>query len=247
MKAIVTGASSGIGEQFAKQLSARGYDIVLVARRGDRLRKLAAELPTHTTVIEADLSTAEGCDAVCAVTDVDLLVNNAGFGSVCEFASTDIDKDMLMIDVNIKALHRLTHHFIGEFIARGGGSVLNVASVAGFAPGPLMSTYYATKGYVVRLTQGIREELRRLHPRVKISALCPGPVATEFNDVADAAFGVKGMSAQKVVSYAIKKHFKGKTIITPGILIKFLRVLQSILPASLMARLSWNFQSNKTG
>ncbi len=245
MKAIVTGASSGIGECFARRLDEMGYDVILVARRKDRLEKLAKTLKNNTLIIEADLGKPENIEKICNIEDVDLLINNAGFGKLGVFAESDLQSDMNMIDVNIRALHILCHSFVNKFIKRGSGSILNVASIAGFAPSPLMSTYYATKGYVVRLTQGISEELRRTNKNIKISALCPGPVNTEFNDVANLKVGIKGLSADFVANYALKKHFKGKVIIVPGFSVKMLKVLQKLAPTCLMLRLGWAFQSKK--
>ncbi len=195
MKAIVTGASSGIGECFARRLDEMGYDVVLVARREDRLQALAKTLKNNTAIVVADLAKVEDLEKVCKIEDADLLINNAGFGKLEQFALSDLQSDLDMIDLNIKSLHILCHTFINKFLKKGSGSILNVASIAGFAPSPLMATYYATKGYVVRLTQGIFEELRRTNRNVKISALCPGPVDTEFNDVADLSVKIKGLSA----------------------------------------------------
>ncbi len=245
MKAVITGASSGIGACFAGELYDMGYEVVLVARRGDRLRELAEKLGERATILEADIATREGIEAVVAHTDADLLINNAGFGTFGVFVESDVQNAMNMIDVNIKAMHCLMHAYLKSFCKRGKGSVLNVASVAGFAPSPLMAAYYATKGYVVRLTQGVYEELRRTHKNVAVSALCPGPVTTEFNDVAGLSLGIKGLSAEYVAKYALKKHFKGKVIIVPGFSIKLLRILQKLLPTKLMLRLGWKFQSKK--
>ena len=187
MKALVTGASSGIGRDMAKYLSSLGYDIIAVARDGEALNKLKQNLQTNMEIISMDLSEEEDCKELYNTVKnkkIDILVNNAGFGDFGEFADTDLDKDMKMINVNIKAVHILTKLFLKDMVKRNSGHILNVASIAGFMPGPLMATYYSTKAYIVRFTQSIYTELKKKKSKVKISVLCPGPVNTNFNKVA---------------------------------------------------------------
>ena len=191
MKALVTGASSGIGRDMARSLSRRGADLILVARRVDRLEQLKAELDTNVQVIGADLSQSQACfDLYDQIKNqgVDIVINNAGFGLFGAFDQTDLERELEMIDTNIRAVHILTKLFLRDFVKKDHGYLLNVASSAAFLPGPLLSTYYATKSYVLRLTEAVYEELRRRESHVGISVLCPGPVQTEFNDVADCRF-----------------------------------------------------------
>ena len=179
------------------------------------------------------------------VKNVDLLINNAGFGLFGEFNDTNLDKELEMIDLNIKALHILTKLYLKDMIDRDKGNILNVASIAGFMPGPLLDTYYATKGYVVRLSQGIREELRRKKSNVRISILCPGPVETNFDNVAGVKFSLKGMNSDYVAKYAIDKTIKGKFIIIPGFSIKCLKFVSKIVPDCLLVRFVFRAQKKK--
>lgn len=248
MKALITGASSGLGREMAILLAARGYDLILCARREDRLRALAAELPTMCRVIAADVSDETECRMLYEAVrgeDLEVVVNNAGFGLFGEFADTDLDAELRMIDTNIRAVHILTKLAVRDFKARGRGYILNVASAAGFLPGPLMSTYYATKNYVLRLTQAIQEEMRRAGSPVRISALCPGPVETEFNRVAGVSFSLSGLKAERVAREAIDGMFAGKAVIVPGIAMKSMRVARHFASDRLLARITYHFQHKK--
>ena len=164
-QALVTGASSGIGRDIARELAGRGYSLILVARRGSRLHELAAELSVPCRIIAADLSSVDACKQLYRDTrsnDLEIVVNNAGFGLFGAFTETDLDTELRMIQTNVTAVHVLTKLFLRDFRTQNHGCLLNVASSAGFmAGGPLMAAYYATKSYVLRLTQAIREELRR--------------------------------------------------------------------------------------
>lgn len=243
MKAVITGASSGIGEEFARQLDKAGYTVVLAARRKDRLEKLAAELKC-AVVYCCDLSDANECKALFEThKDADLLINNAGFGVFGDFCVSDLERELEMIDVNVRALHILTKLYIGEFVKRDSGSVLNVASSAAFFPGPLFSSYYASKSYVYRLSEAIYEELKKKKSNVKISVLCPGPVRTEFNDVAGVKFGISSISAEYAARTALKKL--GKRVIVPGVGIKFTRVLSKFVPDRLTAKVTYRLQKAK--
>jgi len=150
-----------------------------------------------------------------------------------------------MIHTNIIAYHILTKLYLKEMIKKDSGKILNVASIAGFMPGPLMTTYYSTKNYVVRFSESIREELRRKKSKVQISILCPGPVDTNFNKVADVEFALKGLSSEYVAKYAINKFFKGKFYIVPGWKIKLARIGAKLAPASFVAKISYNMQKRK--
>lgn len=249
MKAMITGASSGIGRDMARVLNSKGYDLILVARRKDRLEKLKKELKGDITIIPIDISTTFNCMKLynkVKKENIDILINNAGFGLFGQFSETSLDKELDMIDVNIKSLHTLTKLFLNDFVKRNKGYILNVASSAAFLPGPLMATYYATKAYVLRLTTSINEELRRNKSSVVISCLCPGPVNTEFNNVAGVKFMIKSLESYDVADYAINKMFKKKTVIIPGINIKIGIFLTRFLPLKTQAKISYNIQKKKS-
>mgnify|MGYP002521458192 CR=1 FL=1 len=237
MKALITGASSGIGKDIAREMSNKGYDLILVARREDRLIQLKEELNTNVEIIKMDLSSAENCKKLYEqVSDVDILVNNAGFGVYGEFANNDLNKELDMIDVNIVAVHTLTKLFLQDMMKKNKGQILNVASIGGFMPGPLMAAYYASKAYIVRLSEAIREELRKEKSNVKISILCPGPVKTEFNKVSGGKFNVHSLSSSYVAKYAVNKMLKGKFVIVPGSLMKVVRFLTKIVPDNILSK-----------
>ncbi len=247
MKALVTGASSGIGRDIAIALSDMGYDLILVARRKTKLEQLKKQLPGKTQTIVMDLSSTANCmklyDKV-KKEDIEVVVNNAGFGLFGTFDKTNLDKELDMIDTNIKAVHILTKLFLKDFKEKDSGYILNVASSAGFLSGPLMATYYATKGYVLKLTEAIYEELRREGSNVYIGALCPGPVDTEFNKVAKVKFSIKPMTSEKVAEYAVDQMLKKKLIIIPGFKTKFVR-FAGLLPRKLLLKLNYNVQKKK--
>jgi len=248
--ALITGASSGLGAELARQLSEKGWRTILAARRTDRLEELAKTLPGESRVISADLATFEGCKALFdAVSDedIDLLVNNAGFGLFGEFTETGLDRELAMVDLNCKALHTLMKLFLGKMTAKNSGTILNVASVAAYFIGPLMATYYATKAYVLKLSQSVDAELRKSGSKVRVLVLCPGPFNTEFNEVAGVSFGVRGKSAAFIARCAIKGVERGKSPINPGSLIKFGRFAAHIVPDRIMAGFCYNVQKHKSG
>ena len=246
MKALITGASSGMGRDMAKILSQKGYDLILVARDEKKLEEVKKQLKTETKIVVMDISKEENCKKIYEENkDIDILINNAGFGDCGHFEETSLDKDIQMIHTNIIAYHILTKLYLKEMIKKDSGKILNVASIAGFMPGPLMTTYYSTKNYVVRFSESIREELRRNKSKVQISILCPGPVDTNFNKVADVEFALKGLSSEYVAKYAINKFFKGKFYIVPGWKIKLARIGAKLAPASFVAKISYNMQKRK--
>jgi len=248
MLALITGASSGIGRDMARFLSKRGYDLILVARRKERLEELKKEFNTNVEIICADVSDKDNCFEIYEKVkdkDIDILINNAGFGIFGEFTDIDIEKELNMIDVNIKAVDILTKLFLKAFKAKNKGYILNVASSAAFLPGPLLSSYYATKAYVLRLTEAIYEELRREKSDVYVGVLCPGPVNTEFNNVANVKFALKGLSSEYVAEYAINKMFKKKLVIVPGFIMKCARFLTKVAPEKLILRVAYNQQKKK--
>lgn len=249
MDALVTGASSGIGKDIAKYLGDLGYSVILVARDKDGLIDAQKQIKTETRIIQCDLANEKEVYNLYEETKKDnikILVNNAGFGLFGKFFETDLDKELNMIDVNIKAVHILTKLFLQDMVKRNEGYILNVASSAGFIAGPNLSTYYATKNYILKLTMAINEELRKTNKNIQISALCPGPVNTKFNRVANGTFDTRGMSSEYVAKYGINKMFSNKMIIIPGIKYKAGIFLQRFLPYRLVLIFIYNFQRRKT-
>ena len=248
MKALITGASSGIGASIARILSDKGYDLILVARRKTRLNKLKSELSGNVTVIPLDISSTFNCmDLYNQVKDedVEILINCAGFGVFGDFTETSLDKELDMIDTNIKGVHILTKLFLQKFTKLNRGYILNVASSAAFQPGPLMASYYASKAYVLRLDEALNEELRQVKSSVKVCTLCPGPVDTEFNKVAKVQFSVKPLTNDYVANYAINKMFKGKTLIIPGFTMRLNYYFNRFLPKRLILKIAYSIQSKK--
>lgn len=244
MKALITGASSGIGRDFARILSNNGYELILVARDKEKLINLKNELNTSTKIVVMDLSNAENCKKLYYENpNIDLLINNAGFGDCGNFTNTSLDKEINMINTNITAYHILTKLYLTDMKKINKGHILNVASIAGFMPGPLMSTYYATKSYIVRLSEGIRQELKEEKSNVKISILCPGPVSTNFSKVANVKFHLREANSMQVAKYAINNL--NKFYIVPGLDIKIARFGIRLLPSSLIAKITYRIQKKK--
>lgn len=254
MKALITGASSGIGREMAEILSDKGYDIIAVARREDKLLELKNKLKTNVEILSLNVRKKEDIEKISArFSEVDVFINNAGFGVFGNFMKTDLEKELDMIETNIRAVHILTKNAVRAFREKNSGYIMNVASIAAFFPGPLFSAYYATKAYVFRLTESIYEELRQEKSGVKISVLCPGPVKTEFEDVAKVTFS-KGERKKgniivadktKVAKYAIKKMFKGKLIIIPGVFMKLGAFSRRFLSEKCLGRILFLLQSKK--
>ena len=248
MKALVTGASSGIGYEMSKYLSKKGYDIVAVARNKEALENLKKEIKTNVQVVCMDLSINSNCIKLYELLkddQIDVLINNAGFGMYGNFDVLDINKEIQMINVNILACDVLTKLFLKKMKQRNHGYILNVGSIAGFMPGPLMSSYYASKSYVVKLTQAIRKELKKSKSGVSISVLCPGPVNTNFNNTAGVKFAVKPLSSEYVAKYAIDMMFKRKLVIVPGFMIKIARFLSKFTPDNILAEVVYRIQTKK--
>lgn len=251
MLALITGASSGIGRDMAHNLAKKGYNLVLVARNQDGLEKIKNEIKDKNSQIEIttysmDLAVKENLYKLHdEVKNVDVLINNAGFGTFGKFTDTDIEKEIKMINTNVSAVHILTKLYLRDMVREDRGNILNVASIAGFMPGPLMATYYATKNYVLALSRAINRELKKDKSNVKISVLCPGPVNTNFNNVADVKFNLRGLSSKYVADYAIENMLKGKLIIVPGTTIKIARIFSEISPDVIKEKIAYHMQKRK--
>lgn len=248
MKALITGASSGIGRDMARYLSTKGYDLILVARRIEPMEELKKELNTNVQIIQLDISTKENCYELYNKTkneNIDILINNAGFGIFGEFEEVDLEKEINLINTNITAVHILTKLYIKDMIKRDSGNILNVASIAGFMPGPLMSSYYASKNYVVALSRAIQKELKKKKSNVKLSVLCPGPVTTNFNNVAGVKFNLKSITSEYATKYGIDEMLKGKKVILPTFQIKLVKFFTKIAPDSLILEASYRTQVRK--
>lgn len=236
--ALVTGASSGIGEELTRQLTAAGVPVVVVARREERLRALADELP-GVEVLVADLNGRRGQDAVCArVADVDrpldLVVNNAGFGTSGPFHEADPDRLDDEVGLNVGALTRLSHAALVTMVPRRRGWLLNVASVAAFQPGPNLAVYAATKAYVLSLSESLHEEVKG--DGVTVTALCPGLIRTEFQDVSNTEHyqssfpGFVWCDVADVGRDALAATAKGRAVIVPGALYKTVTWIGGVTP-----------------
>ena len=246
MKALITGASSGIGKEMAIYLSKLGYDLIVVARNEDKLNYLKDNLTTDVMVYECDLSVLDNCYKLYDKfkdDEIDIVINNAGFGVFGDYEADTLDKELNMIDLNVKCLHILTKLFVNNNNTK---RILNVSSSAGLMKGgPLMSGYYATKSYVCSYSFALHEELRRKKSKKKISVLCPGPVDTEFNKRANVKFNLKSLSAKYVARYAIDKMFLDKLIIIPGIGVKLGIFFSRFIPTKLLLMISYNIQKKK--
>jgi short-subunit dehydrogenase len=246
--ALVTGASAGIGEAFARELGARGHDLVLVARRGERLEAEAARLTAaHGVAVEplsADLGTPGGVAAVVArLTDasrpVDLLVNNAGVGSSGNFWELPVEGETAVIDLNVAALVQLTHAALGPMVARDAGGVINVSSLGAYQPVPRSATYGATKAFVSAFTNAVREELRGTN--VKLMVVAPGFTHTEFQENSMDARGLPSFvwqSADTVATTAMRAFDRGRAVCITGAVNVVAAAASSVMPAGVMRRVS---------
>ena len=235
--------------EFARQLSARGYNLLLVARRADRLEKLSDQLTTVCEIFTADLSKKSECLRLVKALEgrrVDLFINNAGFGDCGPFLQTELDKDLDMLSVNIRALHILTKKIGQQLYKQGFGALLNVGSCAGLMPaGPYMATYYATKAYVVSLTSALAQELREARSPVYVGCLCPGPVNTEFNAVANVEFALRGITPEYCVRCALDGMARRKTVIVPNPVVAAGMTLGRFLPRPVYIKIAAHQQRKK--
>ena len=247
MRALITGASSGIGRDMARELDKRGFDLVLVSRDKSKLEEVKSTLKGNAKLIPMDLSDSKNCKKLHEMAkDIDFLINNAGFGTFGEFAKTDLDKEIDLINTNITAVHILTKLFAKKFTENNKGYILNVSSVAGLMPaGPLLSSYYASKAYVRSLSLALNEELISKGANVYVSVLCPGPVNTEFNNRAGVKFAVNGISPKYTAQYAIKKMFDKKAVIIPSFNMRVMALCSRFIPQKAVIKICHGFQKKK--
>ncbi len=249
MKALITGASSGLGLDMARYLATKKCELILVARNKEKLEEIQEELPTKVTIVVADLSNEQRVKDLYVFArkeNVDILINNAGLGDFGALTDTDLNKDLELINTNIKAVHILTKYMVKDMEKRNTDTyILNVASTAAFQPGPLMSTYYATKSYVYQLTEALYYEEIKKKTKVHVSVLCPGPVETNFNNVAGVHFSIKPLKSSYVAKYAIDKMFDNKMLIIPGIKMKLLKFFSRFLSDKFLLRIIYRNQKKK--
>ena len=250
MKALVTGASSGIGKEIAYYLASLGIDLIIVARNKENLEKIKKDVNVNVKIITMDLITRDNIFKLYDMVksdDIDILINNAGFGLFGTFDETDLSRELEMIDLNVTTYHILTKLFLIDFLKKDSGYILNVCSSAGFMAGPRLSTYYATKNYITKLTLAINEELRQKGSNVSISALCPGPVNTNFNKAAHGEFAINEISPKYVAKLGIDKMFKKKMLIVPTFKMKLTLFLTRFAPLRLQLIIAYHIQGRKLG
>ncbi len=244
MLAIITGASSGLGKEFAIELDKMGYETVLVARREDKLQEVKQLLKNNCTCVVLDLSIKENCfELFKKFPKADVLINNAGFGKFGAIKDSDIDEDIKMIETNVTAQYILQKLYLESFIKNKKGRILNTASAAAFMPGPYFALYYASKSFVMRASQAANREVKGTG--VTVSAFCPGSVETEFNKVAKTTSSSKPISAEYAVKYALKQMFKGKSLIIPTLKIKMAFAMSKLMPERLLTEFSLNVQKKR--
>ena len=239
---LVTGASAGLGAEFARQCARRGDELVLVARRRDRLEALASEIG-GAHVIAADLASPGAAARLLGEVEgqgltVDTLINNAGFGVTGRFADRPLDRQREMIDLNVAALVELTHLVLPKMRERRNGGILNVASTAAFQPGPAFAVYFASKAFVLSFSEALHQELKR--SGIRVSALCPGPTRTEFGEVAgvtSARFDRFAADAASVVAAGLRGLDRNKAVVVPGLTNKITSQSSRIIPRAAMRRI----------
>ena len=252
--ALITGASGGLGLSFVNIFAHDGYNIVLVARNGDRLEEIKKEIEAkynvNAMVVAVDLCAQNGAEQVFDATSkagikVDVLVNNAGFGDFGEFYKSDLNKQTRMVDLNCIALMQLCHLYLPDMIKNGKGNILNVDSIAAFQAGPLMSVYYATKAFVLSFSQALTRELKGTG--VKVTALCPGPIRTNFDNAAD--LGESGLfknlkvwDPNVVAEFGYKNMKKGKSLCICGFVNKIIVFANRLAPRCLVRNMVYSLQ-----
>ena len=246
---LITGASSGIGKEFAGRYAEKGYRLILTARRTEILDYMKEKYGAECRVIAADLSDEAQCKKLLldvADEQIDIFINNAGFGTAGNFLETDLEKEIAMVKVNDIAMHILFKGILKKMQERGEGTIVNVASSAGLLPGgPYMATYYASKAYVVSMTRAVARELKELGSKVYVCALCPVPVDTEFNQNADVVFALKGITVEKCVSACLFGMNRKKTIIVPTLRMKVAMALSHLAPIPVLVSMTGGQQKKK--
>jgi uncharacterized protein len=252
---LVTGASSGLGSEFARKLAHRGANLILSARSHDKLVSLAADLTringVETRVVSADLTSADGIQFLLSAVDgfglpVEHVINNAGFGAVGDLTKTDLETHRRMVRLNVEALTAISRHFLPHMLAIGRGGILHVASTSAYQPTPFMATYGATKAFVLSFSLALSEETRGTG--VRVTALCPGPVPTGFQDAAgirqQGMMGLVKVDAPKVVDVALRGYDAGRPFVIPGTLNSLQTTASKLLPQSLITRCArWAMQN----
>lgn len=258
MRALITGATGGIGRELAKIFAANGHDLFLVARDAAGLASLARELAgVQTAWMAADLTSPSAPGEIFRETgrlalEIDTLVNNAGFGAYGPFSETDPAAEMAMIQVNVSALTHLTKLYLKEMLKNGSGKILNVASTAAFQPGPLMAVYYATKAYVLSFSEAVANEVKGTG--VSVTVLCPGPTDTGFHKRAGTGKSklVSGkflnvMDARSVAEAGYRGLMKGKTVVIPGLKNKLMAESVRFAPRNMVTGIARMIQENRDG
>jgi short-subunit dehydrogenase len=250
--ALITGASSGIGEEFARRLAGQGMDLILVARSQAKLEEMAATLSSQfgitAHVITADLSAERAAKEVSRQTrekglHVDFLINNAGFGSAGEFVHNDAEQEHLQVMVNVTTVVDMIHEYLPAMVEKRSGTIINVASLVAFQPVPHMAVYGATKAFVLSLSEALWEENRKYG--VKVLGLCPGATATNFFEVAKAPSFGKLRSPEQVVSTALRALQQGRSFVVDGASNAISSTLPRILPRKVVAKVAGNFAKPK--
>ena len=248
MLAVITGASSGIGKEIAYRLAKKNYNLILIARRLDRLESIKNDLSKYPITIELldyDISDLAKCKTLIdnlKTNKPDIFVNNAGFGVYGDSLTVNTNKELEMINLNVISLHFLTKELI-KLMDKG--TIINISSMAAFLPTPLLASYAATKAYVYSYSQAVNYELKKSHKPINIMTVCPGPVKTEFNQVANADPKMKGITVEKCVDSIINGLNKNKSLVVPSFKMKFLRFIMRFMPTSLILKVSHKVQSKK--
>lgn len=248
MKALITGASGGLGIEIAKELASKGIDLVLVARDKKKLEELAKEFSVNVDVVSMDLSSTFNCTKLYNKykdENIDIIINNAGFGVHGFFTETKLDKELDMIDLNIKAVQTLTKLFLRDMKEKNFGYILNVSSTAAYLPGPLMASYYASKAYVMSFSEAINTELRKEKSSVYVGVLAPGPIDTNFQEKAGIKLSAKPMKSADVAKIAIKGMLTKKRVIIPGKMNKVYAMTSKILPRKVLSAINYEIQAAK--
>lgn len=246
--ALITGASSGIGRDISRLLSQKGYDLILVSRNIEKMQSLKNELNSEIKIISCDLSNINNFDKLISEIkgyDIKILVNNAGYGIHGLFNELDIKKELNMVNLNSLFPQMLLKYFVNDFFEKEDCYILNVCSSASFFSGPLMASYYASKNYLYSLSLAIYQELKMANCKTNISVLCPGPVDTNFWNVANVNFQSKPISSEKVAKIAISKMFKKKLIIIPEKKMKLAKFFSRFLSEKMLLKIVYNLQNKK--